>query len=98
MDRLHLREKELQAYLNCLDTDCGFHMLKEKTIIMWHSDNPNWFRNRTTKDDLLYFLINPINHKVDGIKWNNGFLGSRWADTILNNKEVRIAFYSKNNI
>jgi hypothetical protein len=27
--------------------------------------------------------------------WNNGFLGSRWADIFVNNLRVRVAFYSR---
>ena len=40
-------------------------------------------------------MLNKSNHKVDGDKWCCGGLGSRWADTTLNGKKVRIAFYSR---
>jgi hypothetical protein len=91
------RGKELETFLKCLETyPLNAVILNEKSLI-YHSGGSaynTWFSNRTTKDALLEFLKNPKNHKVDGKKWCNGFLGSRWADTEINGKKCRIAFYS----
>jgi hypothetical protein len=94
---LDKRLKELECFLKCLETyPLNTIILRDKTLIAHQIDGGNeWFRNQTTKNALLDFLLNPINHKVNGEIWSNGFLGSRWADTILNGKSVRLAFYTK---
>lgn len=93
------RQKELETFLKCLESyPLNTILLKDKTLMFF---NPNekqpegWWNSRTTKEALLDFLLNSANHKVDGKIWNNGFLGSRWADTILNGHGVRIAFYTR---
>lgn len=93
------RGKELETFLKCLETyPLNTVILKDKTMICHNGGVDNdWFHNRTTKDDIFDFLLNAANHKVDGVIWNNGFLGCRWADTTINKKDVRIAFYSRKN-
>ena len=92
------RGKELECFLKCLETfPLNTVILGEKTLIFHDGGEEGrpWFQNSTTKEELLDFLLNPKNHKVNGKIWNNGFLGSRWADTKLNGKQVRLAFYTK---
>lgn len=94
------RGKELETFLKCLETyPLNKVILKDKTMICHNGgvDNNDWFHNIKTKDDIFDFLLNASNHKVDGVIWSNGFLGSRWADTTINEKDVRIAFYSRKN-
>jgi len=94
------RQKELECFLKCLETyPLNSVILKEKTIIYQDGgeEHTAWWRNRTTKDELMDFLLNPKNHKVNGKIWCNGFLGSRWADTKLNGRMCRLAFYTKKN-
>lgn len=94
------RQKELETFLKCLETfPLNNIILKEKTIMAHNGGNAHnsWFHNCTTKNELLDFLLNPKNHKVDGKIWSNGFLGSRWADTELNGRMCRIAFYTRKN-
>jgi hypothetical protein len=94
------REKELETFLKCLETyPLNSVILKEKTIIFHDGGKKKkiaeWFSNRTTKNALMDFLLDPANHKVNGKIWSNGFLGSRWADTELNGRKVRLAFYTR---
>lgn len=53
-----------------------------------------WVRDETTKDIARFLCVCNL---ADGSEmgWNNGFLGSRWADTIINGLRLRIAFYSR---
>jgi len=92
------RGKELETYLKCLETyPLNRTILKDKTVISQSGgeDCHAWWWDPKTKDAVMNFLLDKENHKVDGKKWSNGFLGSRWADTKLNGKMCRIAFYSR---
>ena len=94
------RGKELKTFLKCLETNpLNSIILRDKTLIFHDGgeEHTDWWRNRTTKLALHDFLLDKKNHKVNGKVWCNGFLGSRWADTKLNGRKVRIAFYSKRN-
>jgi len=53
-----------------------------------------WVRDETTKDIARFLCVCNL---ADGSEmgWSNGFLGSRWADTIINGLRLRIAFYSR---
>lgn len=53
-----------------------------------------WVSDETTRDIAHFFCYCGL---ADGSEtgWSNGFLGSRWADTIINKLRLRIAFYSR---
>jgi hypothetical protein len=95
---IDMRQKELETFLKCL----AFHplnevILKEKSLI-FHAGGEEtraWWLDFKTKGALVDFLTCTKNHKVDGNKWCNGILGSRWADTELNGRKCRLAFYSR---
>ena len=95
------KKKELKAYLKCLENfETAKLILAEKTLLML---NPNdaevadWYRSETTGRAIINFMTDKNNHKIDGKKWNNGEFGSRWINTILNGKDIRLCFYSKKN-
>ena len=54
-----------------------------------------WFQSTVTQMRLYEWLVDPTYHIVDGVHWSNGIQGSRWADTTINGRNVRIAFYSR---
>jgi hypothetical protein len=53
-----------------------------------------WVQDETTRDIAHFFCYCGL---ADGSEtgWSNGFLGSRWADTIINKLRLRIAFYTR---
>jgi hypothetical protein len=92
------RQKELECFLKCLETyPLNSVILRDKTLIFQDGgdEHSTWWLNRTTKNALMDFLLDKKNHKVNGEIWCNGFLGSRWADTKLNGRMCRLAFYTK---
>lgn len=92
------RQNELETFLKCLETyPLKSVILRDKTLIFQDGGDEHsaWWLNRTTKKALWDFLLDKENHKVNGKIWCNGFLGSRWADTELNGRKCRLAFYTK---
>lgn len=90
------RGKELETFLKCLESfPLNKVILREKSVI-YHTGGEgfsSWWDS--ARDPLMDFLMDKKNHKVDGKKWNNGILGSRWADVELVGRKCRISFYSK---
>jgi len=95
---LQRRGKELETYLKCLENkSIVCPLLYDKTIMFVSTQDVSiiaWWKQNETKTALIEFLSDKKNHKLGKI-WNNGFLGSRWADTKINGESVRFAFYSK---
>lgn len=94
------RKRELETFLKCLETyPLNSVILKKKTVICHDGEEEHnaWWKNSITQEAFMDFLLDSKNHKVNGKIWCNGFLGSRWADTVLNGRKVRIAFYTKKN-
>ena len=92
------RQKELETYLKCCEGFDGLAFMFSNTQFRWNATDQSqikWISEQKTDNQLWEFIREPDNHKVDGNKWSNGFLGSCWADTTINGKAVRIAFYSK---
>lgn len=99
-DKLLAKKKtELKAYLKCLEhPDTAKLILADQTLMMLNPDDAevkDWYRTETTGRAIVNFMLDKQNHKVDGIKWNNGEFGSRWINTMLNGKDIRLCFYSK---
>jgi hypothetical protein len=97
------RRKELITFVKCWNPDTFGRML-DKTLIRCDSEGcedkdqeeiRRWFKSRESMIAMRDLLLNPANQVVDGKKWSNGGFGSRWIDTRLNGKEVRIGFYSR---
>jgi hypothetical protein len=102
------RRKELETYLKLLSIE-PYDMLQRTFIIINpHTLDPQevgqeeataiekWWMNKETKQKLIdWFRTNE--HKVNGKfgNWSAGFLGSRWADTEINGRNCRLAFYSR---
>ena len=63
----------------------------------------DWFKAPATKTALFQFLFKSVetgeDHKVNGKfgDWSSGGMGSRWADTMINGRNCRFAFYSRKN-
>lgn len=93
---LDRRGKELETFLKCLESPAlSKVILREKTVI-YHCGGTrfsSWWES--SREPLMEFLTDKKNHKVDGKKWNNGILGSRWADVELSGRKCRVGFYSK---
>lgn len=95
------QRKELETYLHLLTTPIGvYQLLRVKTLFCLHSslsDDNAWFQKEKTKRQLFKYLLDKRNHKVDNKKWTCDLTGSRWSDTTINERKVRIVFYSKKN-
>jgi hypothetical protein len=93
--------KELETYLRLLKTPLGVsQLLRVKTLFCLHStltEDNVWFQKEKTKRQLFKYLLDERNHTVDGKNWTCDLNGSRWADTTINGRKVRIVFYSKKN-
>jgi hypothetical protein len=93
--------KELETYLRLLKTPLGVsQLLRVKTLFCLHStltEDNVWFQKEKTKRQLFNYLLDERNHLVNGKKWTCDLNGSRWVETTLNGKKVRIVFYSKKN-
>jgi hypothetical protein len=81
--------KELETYLALFGEDC----VKMWGLTATFIDDNRWGRNAKTGEDIMLYI--GTHRKVDGKDWSCGSFGSRWADTVINGKMVRIAFYSK---
>ena len=92
------RRNELTIFLRLLTNKANKslveHLLANQTLIGFQGDT-EWANDEKTTDEFVSFMLDSKHCIVDGKQWNCGFLGSRWADTKLNGKKVRIAFYSK---
>ena len=91
--------KELETYLRLLETPLGvYQLLRVKTMFCLHSslsEDNAWFQKEKTKRQLFKYLLDNRNHTVDGKKWTCDLNGSRWTDTTLNTRKIRIVFFSK---
>jgi hypothetical protein len=104
------RRKELETYVKVLNTQPRAILDKTFTFINQATLDPNevgeteakaigeWWNKMETKIALELWVFGG-NHKVNGKfnNWSSGFLGSRWADTKINGRNCRIAFYSRKN-
>ena len=98
-EHIEHQRKELETYLHLLTTPLGvYQLLRVKTMFCLHSslsEDNAWFQKEKTKRQLFKYLLDKRNHTVDGKNWTCDLNGSRWADTTLNGRKVRIVFYSK---
>jgi hypothetical protein len=93
------KKTELKTYLKCLEYfDSAIRLLCQNTLIMLNPDDAevaDWYNLPSTGKALVDFMVDKQNHLID--KWNIGEFGSRWINTILEGKDIRICFYSKKN-
>jgi hypothetical protein len=80
--------KELETYLLLFSKECQIWEMTATLI-----ENTRWGRDSKTINDIMLYI--GTHRKVDGKDWSCGSFGSRWADTVVNGKMVRICFYSK---
>ena len=100
---------ELKTFVEMLNTNPQELLTKQVLLMISSSlidedivskdeakDILNWWKDSITTKQLMEFLFKR-DHKVNGDynNWSCGFLGSRWVDTIINQKDCRIAFYSR---
>jgi hypothetical protein len=107
---LEKRRKELEVFVKVLNLQPIAILGKTFTFLNQATLNPNevgetlakaikdWWNKKETKDAIQYWIFGG-KHKVNGEfnNWSSGYLGSRWADTKLNGRKCRIAFYSRIN-
>ena len=106
-ERVEERRKELETYVKVLNKN-PLEILEKtfKILNPWTLDPKEvgeeeakkidtWF-GETTNHEFYKWIFNN-NHKVNGKfnNWSSGFMGSRWADTEINGRRCRIAFYSR---
>ena len=100
------RRKELETYLKLLNSDPATMINKHTLVILNQAtldaelvgeqqvkDIKKWFANPKTQQEINRWL-GCGTHKADGKSWNCGFMGSRWADKMINGRQVRFAFYA----
>jgi hypothetical protein len=87
--KLATLKKELETYLALFHKAPPTMMDKTAFII----DSNEWGRSRFTGNEIFEYIR--THTKVDGEEWCCGSFGSRWADTVINGKLVRLAFTSR---
>jgi hypothetical protein len=106
--KLEVMRKELETYVKVLNANPALMMKTTSIQLNRHTLLPEevgekqakeikqWWDDKKTDDAIRSFIFKR-NHKVNGKidNWNAGGFGSRWADTKMNGRLVRIAFYSK---
>jgi len=106
--KLEAKLKEMEVYLNVLNNiprqilDKTLTTLNPATLnARWvgevEAEKVNAWWNDKETDRAFYSWILSGNHEVNDMfgNWSTGRLGSRWADTRINNRNCRIAFYSR---
>lgn len=102
------RKKELEVYVKLLVEKPLSVLTTTATFLNPYATHPaevgqeqadtitSWWSIPKTQDDMKRWLFTN-KHKVNGKfgNWNNGFLGSRWADVEINGRKCRVAFYSR---
>ena len=106
--KLEARTKELETYVKVLNANPLLIMRKTSVQLNGHTLIPEevgekqakeikkWWDDEKTSEAITAFIFKR-NHKVNGKidNWSSGGFGSRWADTKMNGRLVRIAFYSR---
>jgi len=105
---IDMRRKELETYVKLLSKTPRDIINRTFVNLNPHTLNPNevgqkdaaeikewWSKKETHKAVIEWFSTNK--HKVNGKfgNWSCGFMGSRWADCLINGRKCRFAFYSR---
>jgi len=101
---LDKRRKELEVYVSLLKASPDavmkqtFITIPSAVLKLYDDDGEyeKWWKDEKTIPAFRNW-IRFNKHKVNGEygNWSSGVLGSRWADTDLNGKRCRLAFYSR---